>query len=137
MINEQNFGLIHGDFELDNILWDAGKPGIIDFDDSAWYWFVADIAFALRDLFGDSADKVDLQNDLFLHFIEGYRRTRPIDQAELALNPLFLGVDNLALFAKLRRAMPPVNPTGELPWMAELRGKLSAKMQFYRDELSL
>jgi len=135
-IDQQNFGLIHFDFEPDNLIWDGQQPGLIDFDDSAWYWFVADIAFAWRDLFEDSAAKVDLQNESLLHFVEGYRRARPINPKELKLIPLFLRMHNLITFARLYRTMTPVNPAGELPWMAGLRSKLAAKMQFYRDEFS-
>ncbi len=135
--NEQTFGLIHFDFELDNIIWDGEQPGIIDFDDSAAYWFVADIAFALRDLFEDSANKVNLQDESFLHFIQGYKIVRPIDPEELKLIPLFLRVHNLMALAKLYRVTTPTHPQGELPWMAELRSKLATKMQFYRDEFSV
>lgn len=135
-INEDNFGLIHFDFELDNVIWDEDQPGIIDFDDSAYYWFVADVVLALGDLFGDSADKVDLQHETFLHFIKGYRSARPLGQEELKLIPLFLRLDNLITFAKLHHALTPTDPDGELPWMVDLRSKLAAKMQFYRDEFS-
>ncbi|MEM7125526.1 MAG: phosphotransferase [Chloroflexota bacterium] len=135
-INEQSFGLIHYDFELDNILWHEGQPGIIDFDDCAWYWFVADFALALGDLFDDSVGKVDLQNDSFRHFVEGYRRVRPMDDEELAWMPLFVQLDHLNTFAKLHRALTPINPNGELPWMPDLRDKLTAKMESYRDEFS-
>jgi len=90
----------------------------------------------LGDLFGDSVAKVDLQNESFLRFVEGYRLARPIDQAELQAIPLFVRLDNLFTFARLYRALTPVNPAGELPWMAGLRSKLAAKMQFYRDEFS-
>jgi len=135
-IDAQNFGLIHFDFELDNLIWDGDQAGLIDFDDSAWYWFAADFAFALRDLFGDSAAKVDLQHEIFLHFVEGYRLAKPINQAELARIPLFLRLHNLFALARLYRALTPVNPAGELPWMAGLRSKLAAKMQFYRAEFS-
>lgn len=134
--HEQNFGLIHFDFELDNILWNGDQAGIIDFDDSASYWFAADIAFALRDLFGDSASRVDFQNQLFLNFVEGYRSARAIDEEELKLLPLFLRLHNLITFTKLYRALTPVNPAGELAWMAGLRAKLVAKMQFYREEFA-
>lgn len=133
---EQNFGLIHGDFELDNLIWEGATPGIIDFDDCACNWLVADFAFALGDLFGDSAASVDLQNESFLHFVEGYRLARPIAQAELERIPLFVHLDNLLAFAKLCRSLTPVNPAGELPWMAGLRDKLAAKMHFYRDQFS-
>ena len=135
-INEQNFGLIHFDFELDNIIWNEGQPGIIDFDDSASYWFVADIAFALRDLFEDSADKVDFQNETFLQFIRGYASVRPIDPEELKLIPLFLRVHNLFGYARIYRSLTPINPAGEPTWLTELRGKLGAMMHSYRDGFS-
>ena len=135
--NKDNFGLIHFDFELDNLIWDGDQAGLIDFDDSIGCWFVADIAFALGDLFGERVDKVDLQNETYLHFLRGYRRIRNISDEELTLIPLFLQVDNLITFARLYRAVTPPNPSGELPWMPELRDKLMAKMQFYREVLLL
>lgn len=133
-INEHNFGLIHADFELDNIIWNEGQPGMIDFDDTVYHWFVADIALALSDLFGGSAANVDWQNDSLLQFVEGYRSARPFDSEELKWLPLFLRLDHLISFAKLQRALTPTNPLGEPPWLTGLRSKLAAKMQFYRDE---
>lgn len=133
-VTQQNFGLIHFDFELDNLVWNGEQWGIFDFDDCARWWFVADIAFALRDLFGDSARRVDLRNESFLQFIDGYRRARPINDNELKLIPLFIRTHNLITFAKLHRALTPINPRGEPTWLAELRGKLVTKMQTYRDE---
>ena len=132
--NPQNCGLIHYDFEPDNLIWHEGQPGIIDFDDCALYWYVADIALALSDLFGDRPSQVDFANTTFRHFIQGYRTIRAIEQDELAQIPLFLRMQNLVSFARLYRAVTPVNPAGELPWMPGLREKLTAKMQFYRDE---
>jgi len=135
-VTVDNFGLIHYDFELDNLIWVGEIAGIIDFDDSAFYWYVADIALALSDVLGDRASAVDLQNPSFLHFIEGYRSVRPLAQEEIDLIPLFIRMDALVTFAKLQRALTPVNPAGELPWMADLRGKLAAKMQIYREEFA-
>jgi Ser/Thr protein kinase RdoA (MazF antagonist) len=134
--NAQNFGLIHYDFEPDNLIWDGGQPGIIDFDDCAWVWYVADIALALSDLFDDRPSQVDFQNAAYRHFIQGYRTVRSIEQAELDQIPLFISLQNLFTFARLYRAMTPVNPAGELPWMAGLRDKLAAKMQFHRTEFA-
>lgn len=105
-------------------------------DDCAWYWYVADIALALSDLFGDRPSQVDWQNSAFQHFVHGYRTVRPMPQTELAQLPLFLQLQNLVTFARLYRAVTPVDPTGELPWMAGLRGKLAAKMRFDRAEFT-
>ncbi len=128
----ENYGLIHYDFEPDNLIWDGDQVGIIDFDDSAVYPFVADISLALSDLFDDDPGKVDFQQETFLHFINGYRTARPLPEEELQLIPLFLRLQNLVTYARIQRALTPVNPAGELPWMAGLREKLAAKMADYR-----
>ena len=132
-INENIYGLIHFDFELDNIVWNTDKTGIIDFDDSAFYWFVADIAFALRDLYDDSVKKVELQNESFQNFIDGYRQVKEITQEDLELIPMFLRLHNLITFAKLHRALGIHEIQGEPVWLEELRKKMSRKMQIYRD----
>lgn len=135
-ISEGNYGLVHFDFELDNIVWNGDEVGIIDFDDSAYYWFVADLAFALRDLFEDSAEKVDLRNESFQNFLAGYRLVRDITQEDLELIPMFLRLHNLITFAKLYRTLGTDEAQDEPIWLEELRKKLSQKMQFYRDEFS-
>ncbi len=131
-VDEENFGLIHYDFELDNLIWHGEEIGIIDFDDSLSCWFVADIAFALRDLFDDNANKVNLQDPMLLQFLTGYRSVRAVDDTTLQQIPLFLCLHNLVAYARLHRALTAVDPAGELPWMAALREKLAAKMQSYR-----
>jgi Ser/Thr protein kinase RdoA (MazF antagonist) len=133
---ERNFGLIHFDFELDNILWDANDPGIIDFDDSAWYWFVADIAFALRDLFEDQVEKIDLSSEPSLTFIAGYRTAKDIAREDLQLIPLFLRVHHAITFAKLLRALEAGGQPDQPAWVAALREKLERKVQSYRDEFA-
>ena len=52
-------------------------PIVVDLDDAAYQWFAADIAFALREVFGDRADTVDLQNETAQLFINGYRTAFP------------------------------------------------------------
>ena len=38
------FGLIHFDFEMDNLLWQDAEVGIVDFDDCAYYPFLRRIS---------------------------------------------------------------------------------------------
>jgi Ser/Thr protein kinase RdoA (MazF antagonist) len=68
---------------------------VIDFDDCAHNWHVADIACALRDLFDDRASRVDLGNLLLAAFVSGCRSARPLDGTELARLPLFMLMSNL------------------------------------------
>lgn len=120
------FGLIHFDFELDNLVWQGGVPGIIDFDDCAYYWYDADIAFALRDLYDDRASKVDLIDDRLVAFVAGYRTQRKLAQAALERLPLFVRLHNLIMCAKLYRSLGDGPERPEPGWATELRGKLTA-----------
>ncbi|MGN7416000.1 phosphotransferase enzyme family protein [Paenibacillus sp. SAF-068] len=51
-INKQNFGLIHYDFELDNVFYDEGSQSCyaIDFDDAMYHWYAMDVERSLDSL---------------------------------------------------------------------------------------
>lgn len=119
------FGLIHFDFELDNLLWQGSIPAIIDFDDCAYYWYEADIAFALRDLYDDRASKVDPTDDRLVAFVAGYRTQREITAIMLERLPLFARLHNLIMCAKLYWSLGdgPLHP--EPGWTTELRKRLA------------
>jgi Ser/Thr protein kinase RdoA (MazF antagonist) len=130
--SEQTFGLIHYDFELDNLLWNDQRVGIVDFDDCAAYWFVADIAFALRDLFDDQAEQIDIADARLQAFIAGYRELHSVTDADLRQLPLFLRIHNLVTFTKLLRAAD-IDDTATAPdWVVDLQAKLVYKTQAYR-----
>jgi Ser/Thr protein kinase RdoA (MazF antagonist) len=135
-ISDQTFGLIHFDFELDNLLWNDQQVGIIDFDDCAGYWFVADIAFALRDLFADDAEQIDLTDARLRAFVAGYREMRAMADEELRQLPLFLRIHNLVTFAKLLRATDIENAPDTPAWIADLQARLLQKMQTYREHFA-
>jgi Ser/Thr protein kinase RdoA (MazF antagonist) len=114
--SDELVGVVHGDPELDNVVWDPeGVPTFVDLDDVARSWFAADICFALRD-FVDSpvADE----------FITGYRECRPLTEEELAWLPLFRRAHALATLAGLERIL--VEPVaGDWPqWATELHSRL-------------
>jgi Ser/Thr protein kinase RdoA (MazF antagonist) len=75
------FGLIHGDFELDNIAWQGQRPTAYDFDEATRGWYAADVAYAVRDLAHDPS-RVGT-------FLAGYRTIRPFDEVEEDSVPLF------------------------------------------------
>lgn len=126
------YGLIHYDFELDNLLWQGQEITILDFDDCLHSWYVADIAYALRDLFEDG---VDLANPLFRAFVSGYGVHHPIDPALLAELPTFLRMHQLSLFGRLSRSLD-LQPDVELPeWLKGLNAKLQKRVEAYRNSL--
>jgi Ser/Thr protein kinase RdoA (MazF antagonist) len=131
--DEQSFGLLHGDFELDNLIWTEQTIGIVDFDESTWGWFVADIAFALRDLFGDSAGNIDWESADLRTFLDGYRSANAVSADTLAHLPVFLDMHNLYMFAKLLKTLDIPESEAVPAWVSGLQQKLIDKLHFYRD----
>lgn len=125
-----DYGLIHYDFELDNLLWQDGEIAILDFDDSVHSWYVADIANALRDLFEDG---VDLNHPLFQAFQAGYQLHHPVNPELLSQLPTFLRMHQLCLFGRLSRALD-LQPAQQLPdWLQGLNAKLQRRVDAYRN----
>ncbi|MCP5021799.1 MAG: phosphotransferase [bacterium] len=119
-----DFGLIHFDFELDNLKWHDGQVHVLDFDDCAFYWFEADIAFALRDLFDDSCDQVDLECPRVRMFFDGYRSVKHLSEEALGRIPMFVRLHNLLSAARLTRSLGTGADSKEPGWIINLRGKL-------------
>jgi Ser/Thr protein kinase RdoA (MazF antagonist) len=90
-VNNESFGLVHYDYELDNVFCDAqsGLLSTIDFDDSHYHWYGIDVERALANL------EAELDEEVVpiakANFIRGY-------QSLLKLNP-----DILAHFAVFQR----------------------------------
>jgi Ser/Thr protein kinase RdoA (MazF antagonist) len=72
---EGNYGLIHYDLELDNILWDGDSYSIIDFDDATYYHFVADIACAIDE---SRFEKPRIRQRIQRNFLAGYKQIREL-----------------------------------------------------------
>ena len=105
-VTETNYGLIHGDFELDNLFWQDDTIALLDFDDCAYSWYVADVACAIRELFETG---VDLSNPSFRAFIRGYSEHYSLDEELISHLPTFMRLANLITYAKLVRAMDLTN----------------------------
>lgn len=131
-----SYGLIHGDFELDNLIWSDGTISAIDFDDFAQSWFVADIAYALRDLFGDSTANVNLDDPSLRAFVDGYREHHRVSDHDLKMLPVFVRLHNVVMFARLLRAIERRESADEPEWLAGVRRRLVAKLAFYRAEFA-
>ena len=106
----------------------------MDFDDCAFYWFEADISFALRDLFEDSVDGVDFECERLTAFLKGYRSEMQLGDAAVGRIPLFLRMHNLITYAKLIRTLGDGPGQEEPDWMADLRNRLEDKCREYREQ---
>lgn len=129
-ILENNFGLIHFDFELDNQRWDNEIIGILDFDDCMNHWYVADIAFALRDIF---KKEVDLENPFFQEFLKGYQNETDLDFSLLEQLSYFLRLHNLLSFTGLLQTVDIKESPDHPDWLSNLRAKLLQYIEQYRD----
>jgi len=131
-VTETNYGLIHGDFELDNLRWQDETLAMFDFDDCSYYWYVADIAFALRDLFETG---VEISNPSFRAFIRGYSEHASLDEELISHLPTWMRLVNLITYAKLVRAMDLAHDQDYPEWCTSLLLKLANKRQNYKASL--
>lgn len=138
--NPDDFGMIHFDFESDNLCWKDDRVGILDFDDCAHYWYVADIAYALRDLFkvgtGFSVyGPIDYEDERLKSFLAGYRESTAINEELLSQLSMFLRLHGLYFYGRITRALDL--PKGkELPaWLERLNAKLHSSLEAYRESL--
>lgn len=123
----ENYGLVHYDFEYDNVFYDeqAKNCPVIDFEDGMYHWYALDVEQALGALEED-ADELGLGDFPAAEaaFLRGYRSERPYTEEMAAVRPLMRQFVGLYGCAKLMRASAePVE--NEPQWMTELRGKLS------------
>jgi len=131
-ISNENFGLIHYDFQLDNIFWNdkSGSFNVIDFDDAVYYWYMMDIVCALEiDELEDSRSKIILKS-----FLKGYCSVEKIEDEYIELIPKFKRYDNLLSFAILMRSMKDSDFVKDPDWLAKLRPRLIAWCDDYRRE---
>lgn len=126
-VTKENFGLIHYDFELDNVVFNNKSVGMLDFDDCASYWYVSDIVYALRDV-------VDFNTNspIIKKFIEGYKTESTMDLDLLKESSRFKMLHKIVTFAKLLRTVD-IEESQEYPdWLTNLREKLCRMINEYR-----
>ncbi len=90
----ENFGLIHADLRLTNLLINRDRVQVIDFDDCGFSWFIYDLASALS--FIEEQPQVP---DLIRAWVRGYRSVRPLAETDEAEIPTFVMARRLLLTA--------------------------------------
>ena len=80
----RRYGLIHADFNLDNMLLDGERVIPLDFDDCGFGWHLFDLATVWTIYHGS-----DLAEAIRAGVVEGYRRERELPDEELEHLPLF------------------------------------------------
>ncbi|MDR1997493.1 MAG: phosphotransferase [Candidatus Margulisbacteria bacterium] len=77
--NKNNYGLIHADLRLSNLLVDGMTIRVIDFDDCGFSWYMFDAAAALSFIAHKPLAKHLLEN-----WLSGYQKVLPIAKADRA-----------------------------------------------------
>ena len=127
-VTEENYGLIHYDFELDNVLFDQKKIGVIDFDDCTSHWYVADIIYSLRDV-----DEFNINSPIIKSFIKGYKTETTLDVNLLNNISEFQRMHEIVTYASMIRSVDIEKSSNDSEWLTNLRNKLCNYINSKRD----
>ncbi|MDY0152934.1 MAG: phosphotransferase [Candidatus Cloacimonas sp.] len=135
-VTTSNFGLIHYDFELDNVFYDAQTDlfTTIDFDDAVYHWFAMDVVQTLNNLQEelDSA-QVEIAKNCFL---DGYQTVMDLPPELMSQFGLFERYAGLYQYARCMRATYE-HLDNEPEWMVNLRTYLATLMQKHEKGFNL
>ncbi len=101
----QNYGIMHYDFHPGNFFINGDKLTLFDFDDSVYFWFIADMAVTL---FYQVPHDIKNQKEfdsvkLFLdNFLQGYTEIRSFDTASIIEFGNYLKMREIILYAILQ-----------------------------------
>jgi Ser/Thr protein kinase RdoA (MazF antagonist) len=132
-VDQDTYGLIHFDFELDNLIWQGRTAQMLGFDDCSFAWYAADIAFALRDCFDAGAN---LSAAGVHAFLDGYTAQTPLTDQQIAQIPLFSRLARLIQFARIGRALDLARAPDQPDWLSKLIDKLENRMDVYQMALA-
>ena len=131
----ENFGLIHYDFEPDNVFYDdiTKTYNPIDFDDAMYHWYAMDIEQSLDSIKEDiSKEQVE---SAINQFINGYRSEYDFSDDMIKLLPVFRRYSDLYGYVRVLRSVEE-KWDNEPDWMVNLRIKLENLSNSEKDEFA-
>ena len=120
-VNENIYGLIHGDAHAGNFFLDNDRLTFFDFDDAIYMWFAYDIATILVGLVlsrhvQETRQAQEAEAKRFLPaFLEGYATMYAVDEFVMNEMPRFLKLRELSLYAATHAHMDVNNLTDWYP----------------------
>lgn len=132
--SKDNFGLVHYDFEPDNVFYDNAAQccNVIDFEDGMYHFYLVDLEQALDSIREEAEDKSERA---ISDFLKGYESERPLESGYEQKLPLMRRFCNLYAYARLIRSVEEKLPE-EPDWMSELREKLTQKIRYIENTVS-
>jgi Ser/Thr protein kinase RdoA (MazF antagonist) len=115
----ENYGLIHADMRLANLLVEGDKTRLIDFDDCGFGWFLYDFAAAIS--FIEDHPQIPT---LRAAWIKGYREFRPLSEDEIFEIDSFIMLRRMALLAWIGSHMEATEPQALAPDFARVTAEL-------------
>jgi len=102
--DENSFGLIHTDIHSGNIICDEqNNLKIIDFDDSAYMYFISDLAISVYygswHLNFSPGQRAEFSEKIFSKILKGYRQEFTLDKKWFSEIPYFLKLRDITLYS--------------------------------------
>lgn len=125
--NTLNYGLIHYDFEPDNLFYEQEREAIhiIDFDDCMYHFYAQDLERAIHALQSETEEKD--HKALEAACIEGYKKHMNLDAAIWNHRQAFERFGQLYQYCRIRYALHEP-PTIQPDWMPSLIQRLEDKL---------
>jgi len=133
---KENFGLVHYDFEPDNVFYNeiTETYNPIDFDDAMYHWYELDIEQSLDSIKEDMPEE---QIEASVNeFIRGYRLEYDVSDEMLELLPVFRRYVNLYGYVRILRSVEE-KWNNEPDWMINLRIKLENLLKKRKDTFTM
>ncbi|MCQ6557371.1 phosphotransferase enzyme family protein [Paenibacillus mendelii] len=127
-VTSDNYGLIHYDFEYDNVFYDEENDSchVIDFDDAMYHWYVMDIVQALDSL--QDCIPAEQYEHKKRHFMDGYLTEYEISDDMQSIMPACKRFAALYGYARLVRSSAE-QWENEPEWLQQLRERWAAGLQ--------
>lgn len=125
LLREQHtYGLVHYDFEPDNVFYDGTRCHAIDFDDCMLHFYAIDLLQALD----------EIEPEYHVAFLQGYHAACPESGARESDFPLMRRFRDLYSLARLRHALSEI-PSSQPDWMPQLIDLLKEKARSLEEQI--
>ena len=119
-ITKDNYGLVHDDMRVGNVLCDGQRIHFIDFDEPVYHWWMQDVARAFLEV---SSKDIEVWGSQFKHFIAGYRRVKPLTTEQLQQVPWLIKNKTIEIYLWTKNNWDdPIAPGGGSTerWLTEM-----------------